>query len=374
MYTRDVEKELMSWMDSREILIIYGARQVGKTTLMEMLASRFNRVLYLNCENSLVFDLLASRDLARIRSYFGDNRIVLLDEAQVISQIGSVLKLIYDSFPEIKLIVSGSSSFDLMSRVSEPLTGRNLRFRLFPLSVRELIAKHQPHKVRERINELLVFGSYPGIVDLSREKKIRKLDELISDYLFKDLLSVENLKDSVILRNLIRLLAFQAGDLVSAHELSLKLGLTIPMVEKYLDLLEKTFVIFSLGAYSTNLRNEIRKSRKYYFFDNGIRNAVIHNFNPVENRDDTGRLWENFCLSERFKLNCLNPQPVNLYFWRTYDGAEIDLIEESGGVLRAFECKWNPSKKARMPFSFRDRYHTEQLTLINPDTMIQFLS
>ncbi len=373
MYIRDLEKELLEWMDSREILIIYGARQVGKTTLMEMLASKLSNVLYLNCEQPVVFDLLTSRDLARIRSFLGARSIIMLDEAQVISNVGAILKLIYDDLPEKKFIVSGSSSFDLMNKVSEPLTGRNIRFRLFPLSVRELVARHQPIKVRERLNELLIFGTYPGIVDLPREKKIRKLEELVSDYLFKDLLSVDNMKDSARLRNLIRLLAFQTGDLVSAHEISNKLGMTIPAVERYLDMLEKTFVIFPLGSYSTNLRNEIRKSRKFFFYDNGIRNAVISQYNPVENRDDMGRLWENFCISERMKINQLKPVPANMYFWRTYDGAEIDLVEESEGLVLAFECKWSRSKKARFPVSFRTHYGTSQQFVINPDNLMQHL-
>jgi predicted AAA+ superfamily ATPase len=374
MYTRDLEKELLKWMDSREILIVYGARQVGKTTLMGMLTSKFRGVLSLNCEQPAVYDLLTGMDLARIRSVFGDNRIIVLDEAQVIGQAGSVLKLIYDAFPEYKLIVTGSSSFNLMNKVSEPLTGRNIRFRLFPLSVSEMILKNQPIWMLEHLNEILVFGSYPGVIDLPEEKKIRKLEEITSDYLFKDILSFERLKSPPGLRNLIKALALQTGNLVSMHELSVRLGLTIPAVEKYIDLLEKTFVIFSLGAYASNLRNEIRKSRKFYFYDNGIRNAVINDFNQPENRNDMGALWENFCISERLKTNHLKIPPVNMFFWRTYDGAEIDLVEETNGRITAFECKWNSKKIASIPASFKSQYRTDQIIMLNPENFLQHLT
>ena len=373
MYARAIEIDLLKWMDSREILIVYGARQVGKTTLMEMFTSRFGEVLMLNCENPLVFDILISKQMVRIKSLFGNNRIIVLDEAQVVGQIGSVLKLIYDTFPEYKLLVTGSGSFDLMNKISEPLTGRNIKFQLFPLAVKELLSQNQPIWLLEHLNELLVFGSYPGIVDLPVEKKIKKLEEITSDYLFRDVLSFENLKNSAQLRNLLRALALQTGSLVSMHELSIKLGLTIPAVEKYIDLLEKTFVIFSLGAFSTNLRNEIRKSRKFYFYDNGIRNTLISNFSQPENRNDMGSLWENFCISERMKRNQLDAYPVNMFFWRTYDGAEIDLVEESGGQISAYECKWNPRKKIEFPASFKAKYQTDKLCPMNPETFLQYL-
>ena len=373
MYQRDLEVILANWMGSREILIVYGARQVGKTTLAEMLASRYERVAILNCENTVVFDILSSKDLVRIKSLFGESRIIVLDEAQVVAQIGSVLKLIYDSFPEYKLIVTGSSSFDLLNLVAEPLTGRNIKFRLFPLSVKEILAEKQSLWVFEHLNELLVFGSYPGIVDLPADKKIKKLEGLTTDYLFKDLLAYENLKNSGTLRNLIKALALQVGNLVSMHELSIKLGITAPTVEKYIDLLEKTFVIFSLGAFSSNIRNEIKKSRKFYFYDNGIRNAVISNFSQPENRNDMGVLWENFCITERMKLNQLKPGMVNMFFWRTYDGAEIDLVEESDAVLSAFECKWNARKQPGIPVSFLTKYQTDQLHVLNPENFLQYL-
>ncbi|MCX6304207.1 MAG: ATP-binding protein [Bacteroidetes bacterium] len=372
MYRRDLENKLLNWMDFREILIIYGARQVGKTTLVDMFTSKYDHVQILNCENPVIFDILRSKDLVRIKSLFGDDHIIVLDEAQVVGQIGAVLKLIYDTFQEYKLIVTGSSSFDLLNKVAEPLTGRNIKFRLFPLSTKEILTEKNPLWIYEHLKDILVYGLYPGIIDLSPEKKIKKLEELIIDYLFKDLLAYESLKNSGVLRNLIKALALQTGNLVSMHELSIKLGITIPTVEKYIDLLEKTFVIFSLGAFSSNSRNEIRKSRKFYFYDNGIRNAVISNFSAPENRNDMGILWENFCITERMKINHLKPGLVNMFFWRTYDGAEIDLIEETDGHLTAYECKWNAKKQPGIPASFQTKYNTNQLHVLNPENFLQY--
>lgn len=373
MYQRDLENLLSTWMDSREILIVYGARQVGKTTLAKMFTSHYEQVTILNCEHPVVYDILRSNDPVRIKSLFGSNRIIVLDEAQVIGQIGSVLKLIFDTCPEYKLIVTGSSSFGLLNKVAEPLTGRNIKFRLFPLSVREIQAEKQSLWVLEHLDDLLVYGSYPGILDLSQDHKIKKLEELTTDYLFKDILVYENLKSSGVIRNLIKALALQVGNLVSMHELSIKLGISIPVVEKYMDLLEKTFVIFSLTAFSSNARNEIRKSRKFYFYDNGIRNAVINNFSHPENRNDMGILWENFCIVERMKKNQLKNGIVNMFFWRTYDGAEIDLIEESEGKLTAFECKLNTKKQPGIPLSFKTKYQTDQLHVMNPENFLTYL-
>lgn len=373
MYQRDLEQFLSQWMDSREILIVYGARQVGKTTLIEMFMSHYSQVQILNCENPAVYDILMSRDLARIKALFGESHIIVLDEAQVVGPIGSILKLIYDSFPEYKMIATGSSSFDLLNKLAEPLTGRNIKFRLFPLSVREISKEKKTLWILEHLNDLLLFGTYPGVIDLPAEKKTRKLEELTGDYLFKDLLAYENLKNPGVLRNLLKAIALQIGNLTSIHELSIKLGITIPAVEKYVDLLERTFIIFGHTAFTSNARNEIRKSRKFYFYDTGIRNAVIGNFSPPENRNDMGMLWENFCIAERMKLNHLRPEPVSMYFWRTYDGAEIDLVEESNGKLTAFECKWNARKLPVIPTSFKTKYGTDQLHVLNPENFINYL-
>jgi predicted AAA+ superfamily ATPase len=372
IYGRELRKKLSDWFDSREILLVYGARQVGKTTLMHQLTDSMDKVLFLDCESPVVFDVLMSRDLARIRSLFGSDRVIVLDEAQVIPGIGECLKLIYDTCPEYKLLVTGSSSFELSNRVSEPLTGRHLRFQLLPLSASETLTVHQPLWYYENQNNILVYGTYPGIIDLPEEKKFRKLEELTSDYLFKDILAFESLKNAGQLRNLLRALALQTGNLISVRELSVLLGIPVYYVERYIDLLEKSFVIFSLGSFSNNLRNELKKRRKIYFYDNGIRNAVIRQFGHPDDRADKGTLWENYVISERMKMNLLKNYPVNMFFWRTYDGAEIDLVEETNGQLAAYECKWNPAKKPQIPLSFSSKYGITTIHAIHPKNCLQY--
>jgi predicted AAA+ superfamily ATPase len=304
---------------------------------------------------------------------FGGKTIIALDEAQVIGNIGQVLKLIYDEEPEIKMFVTGSSSFELSNKITEPLTGRNIKFRLYPLSVQEIMQQKTWLWIVEHLSEFLIYGSYPGILDLPVEKKKVKLEELTGDYLFKDILVHEGIKQSGTLLKLVRLLAFQVGNLTTINELSLELGISIPTVRKFIDLLEKTFVIFSLPSYSSNLRNEIKKRKKYYFFDLGIRNAVIGNFSSSESRTDTGMLWENFCMIERLKYNQVHNRHASLYFWRTYDGAEIDLIEVMDEQIAAFEFKWNPRKKPSMPLSFAEKHPTATFSVIHPENLNVFL-
>lgn len=279
---------------------------------------------------------------------FQDKIIVALDEAQKVNDIGSVLKLIYDEMPEYKIIASGSSSFDLANQIGEPLTGRNIKFRLYPLSIQEISMTHRWPWLIRNLNEILVFGTYPELVDLSVADKTTKLFELSGDYLYKDILIYNGIKNPSILRKLLKSLALQVGSQVSLNELSKMLQISRPVVERYLDLLEKSFVIFSLNSLSANLRNEIKKSRKYYFYDNGILNALTGNFAVLTNRSDVDALWENFCISERIKYNHYNSRFVNLYFWRTYDGAEIDLVEERNGNYAAFEFKWKLKRNKSM--------------------------
>jgi predicted AAA+ superfamily ATPase len=365
MYTRELETILKKWLDAKEIIILYGARQVGKTTLITQMLSKMNDAVILNCERPEVNDILVSKNPAEIRMLFGDKKIVALDEAQKVTNIGSVLKLIYDdnSFHQ-KIIATGSGSFELANRVSEPLTGRNVKFRLHPLSVPEIVNYNDWLWFRENLEQLLIYGMYPGILGLPLAQKTRKLLDLSSDYLFRDILAYENIKNPSLLRKLLKALALQIGAQVSYHELSLLLGVASLTVEKYIDLLEKSFVIFSISSFSRNLRNEIRKSKKFYFYDLGIRNAIISSFQRLDNRADVGSLWENFCMAERMKYNEIHHPGTNLYFWRTYDGAEIDLVEERDGSLSAFEFKWQSKKSARFPKYFMDTYnpvHTVQI-------------
>ncbi|MCD4747139.1 MAG: ATP-binding protein [Bacteroidales bacterium] len=374
MYPRSLTKNIQSWLEKREILILYGARQVGKTTLLKMLFKYVENSQILNCEIPAVSDTLESKNLYAIKTLFGNKRIIGLDEAQKITNIGSILKLIYDEMPEYKIIATGSSSFDLANRIIEPLTGRNIKFRLYPLSLKEIEEKNNWLWILNNLNNLLVYGTYPGIIDLDVQDKQVKLSELSGDYLYKDILVYEQVKNPTIIRKLLKALALQVGSQVSVNELSNLLGITRQTVKKYLDLLEKSFVIFPLESFSSNLRNEIKKSWKYYFYDNGIMNALSGNFTPVENRLDTGTLWENFCISERIKINSYSKRLINTYFWRTYDGAEIDLVEEKDGKLNALEFKWKQKRKITIPSSFSEKYGVKEMKVITPETLYELIN
>ena len=369
MYKRQMENILRRWLPAREIIILYGARQVGKTTLVRELLKDHTDSLLINCENTTVAPILESRDLRAIKTLFGSTRIVALDEAQTLDNIGAILKTIYDELPEYKVIATGSSSFDLSTKVTEPLTGRNLKFRLYPLSLDELRMKDGWLPVLESLKEFMVYGLYPGVVTMESWQKQKKVTELASDYLFKDLLTFEQVKDSASIRKLLKALALQVGSQVSVNELSNLTGLSRPLIERHLDLLQKCFIIFRLDSFSSNLRNEIKKSSKYYFFDNGIMNALTGNFNPLANRTDAGILWENFVISEFVKQHNNQDIATNLYFWRTYDGAEIDLVIVRNQSLSAFEIKWSKKRKAKLPESFRNKYGVEEFLTINPENL-----
>ncbi len=366
MYKRELEKQIEKCIPKKEVLIIYGTRQVGKTTLINKIFDSNDKAVILNCEIPAIANILESKDLDSIKALFSNNTIVALDEAQKIDEIGSILKLIYDELKQYKIIATGSSSFDLANQIGEPLTGRNVKFIMYPLSLQEISDTNGWLWVLNNLNNLLVFGAYPGIIDLDSDDKKIMLNQLSTDYLYKDILVYEKIKSPSIIRKLLTALALQVGAQVSVNELSNLLKITRNIVELYLDLLEKTFIIFHLVSYSTNLRNEIKKSKKYFFYDNGVLNALIANYSPVSARKDIGALWENFCISERIKFNHYNSHFANLYFWRTYDGAEIDLVEEQNGKIKAFEFKWNIKRKAKLPASFAEKYGVEKLNIITP--------
>lgn len=340
---------------------------MGKSTLINSMLGSGKKINIINCENPFVADILKSRNINDILALFGENYdIIALDEAQDIPEIGKILKLLFDDKRiKYKIIATGSSSFELSNRTGEPLTGRNLKFRLYPLSINEISQKKQWIEMLESISSLLIFGSYPGIIDLPDDEKKKKLLTLSNDYLFKDIYKFEQIRNPEILRKLLKALALQIGDLVSINELANMSGSSTITVERYLDLLEKSFVIFRLGSFSKNLRNELKKSRKYYFYDLGIRNALLNNFVPLEQRTDIGAMWENFCIAEYQKTLEYAEKYSNLYFWRTYDGAKIDLVEERDGKLFAFEFKWNAKKNPSLPKSFSDQYPFEAFTTIN---------
>jgi predicted AAA+ superfamily ATPase len=316
--------------------------------------------------------LLPTATSSRLRQLIGRNRLLIIDEAQRIENIGLVLKLIVDNLPEVKVIASGSSSFDLANRINEPLTGRKLEFLLLPMATGELVEEAGEMTERRALNHRLVFGSYPEII-LQPGKPVELISQLADSYLYKDILTWERVLKPEKLEKLVQALAFQIGSQVSYHEIGQICGLDKQTVERYIALLEKAFIIFRLPSFSRNLRNELKKSRKIYFYDNGIRNAVIKNFSEIELRQDAGSLWENFCLSERMKKISFTRKNCNCWFWRTTAQQEIDYIEQYEGRLHAFEFKFSMKGKARMPVTFKKAYPENSFEVITPENYLEWL-
>jgi len=356
-----------------KVIVIYGARQVGKTTLVKQIISKYGdkKSLYLNCELLSVQQNLSIPEAEKLKNYIGEHKLVILDEAQKISNIGLILKILVDTYPDIQIIATGSSSFDLAEKVSEPLTGRVDRFILYPFSFKEIEQKYNRFEISAKLENIIRFGSYPEIFFLPEKEARFRLEEISSDYLYKDVLLFEGIKKSSVIVNLLQLLALQLGGEVSYQELAAQLGISRLTVQKYIDLLEQSFVIFTLRAFSRNIRKEISKSVKIYFYDLGIRNSLIQNYNAPKLRNDTGALWENLMIIERMKRNAYRQIFANYYFWRTYNQKEIDFIEERGGKLRAFEFKWNQNKK-KIPKEFLDAYKNSEFKLINKDNFWEF--
>jgi uncharacterized protein len=367
MYSRAIEENILNHLNKPEVIVLLGARQTGKSTLLEILSSKTESFKILNCENTAVYNTLAGNNINNIIDLFDSNTYIAFDEAQTVPEIGKLLKLLFDDKSiTAKFIATGSSSLDLSNKTGEPLTGRNINYKLFPFSIAEISFTKGWLHILENYKELLIYGSYPGVVDLNREEKREKLLSLTSDYLFKDIFKFEQLRNPELLRKLLKAIALQIGSQVSLHELSNLLGIAKQTVERYLDLLEKSYVIFKLGSYSSNLRNEIKKSHKYYFYDTGIRNAIINNFANIDDRTDNGAIWENFCVSEIIKSDNNSRKFSNFYFWRTYDGAEIDLIQERDGEINAYEFKWNLKRKPSLPKSFKNAYNVKIYQTISP--------
>lgn len=371
-FERTLKGKIISWLFNRKVIILYGPRQVGKTTLAKNLLNEHPSSLYLNCERPQVWEMIRSSNPERIRSAIGEAKLVVFDEAQKVPEIGQILKLLIDTYPEIQYLATGSSSFELSNELSEPLTGRNIKFIMYPLSISELGEKYDRIQLKEKIEELLVFGSYPDIVSRPLVQKPALLDELTGDYLFRDVLRFDNIRRPDILVNLLKAIALQLSNEVSFRELSNLLKVSVETVQRYLRLLEQSFVLFSLNSFSRNMRNELARSKKYYFYDIGIRNSLIQNYVFPENRIDIGALWENFCIVERLKYNQANDRRVNMYFWRTYQQKEIDLIEESEGKLSAFEFKWGKSN-VYAPKDFLKNYPEATYEVVTPGRLFEFL-
>lgn len=370
MYQRDILKEINQQLKRPEIILIFGARQTGKSTLLDLLARERGNLKILDCEQPVVYDALHEINIPKIKALFDEKEIAALDEAQTVPKIGKILKLLYDDKKnKTRLIATGSSSFELSNKTGEPLTGRNISFKLFPLSIHEISAQKGWQHFLENLDEFLLYGSYPGVVDLSTKEKRGKLLSLSNDYLFKDIFKFEQLRNPDILRKLLKAIALQVGNMVSYQELATLTGVSRQTVVRYLDLLEKSFIIFRLGSFSGNLRNELRKRQKYFFYDTGIRNAIINNFTGMTDRSDAGAIWKNFCVSEVIKADSNNRLFSNFYFWRTYDGAEIDLVKERNGKITAWEFKWNPGRKSKIPTTFAEKYNVTDYKVINPGNL-----
>lgn len=360
-------------LDNR-IIIIYGPRQVGKTTLARLIMENFEgKILQINADDVDYADVLSSRSLNKMRQLIDGYDLVFIDEAQQIPDIGINLKILYDSLPHLKIIVTGSSSFDLANKIQEPLTGRSWIFQLMPISVSELNLQYNRFELNNMLEDSLIFGNYPALLNIeNRELKVNYLQEIVRSYLFKDVLTIGSIKYPPKLRDLVRLLAFQIGSTVSLNELANTLQIARDTVQNYIDLLEKTFVIFRLSGYSRNLRKEIVRQDKIFFYDLGIRNAVIENFAPLSNRNDGGALWENFLIVERMKTQTYRRQGANRYYWRTYTGAELDYVEERDGLVKGFEFKFN-QKIVRAPQSWTETYPDASFETINRDNYLDFL-
>ena len=372
MINRTLQNSVLTRLGDRKVIIIYGARQVGKTTLLKEIFKNKADVMWLNGDENYAKALLDDNNSERLRAIIGKNKYVVIDEAQRVENIGLKLKIIYDNITDVKVVVSGSSSFALANSVNEPLTGRKWEFQLHPFSFEELVNEHGLLKELNLLEQRLLYGSYPEIV-VKSEDAHPLLMQLSSSYLFKDVLEFEQILKSNKLLNLLHALAFQVGSEVSLSELSRLISLDVKTIDKYLTLLEKSFVIFSISSFSRNLRNEIKKGRKIYFVDNGIRNALINQFAPLLNRNDVGLLWENYLISERRKYLSNNNIFKSTFFWRTHSQQEIDYIEEQDGFLATYEFKFNANKKVKERPLFTKTYPNSSFTVVNKENYDQFL-
>lgn len=360
MLTRILTDQIKARLFQGKTIILYGARQTGKTTLVKSIMQQYEQdARYLNCEILSVEQNLREAEPDKLKSYLGGSRLVILDEAQHISDIGKILKLMTDEMPETQILATGSSSLNLRYMTAEPMTGRTIEFLLYPLSILEIKLQGDWFTADAQLERILRLGSYPEIYLSNDDLAKERLDQLASSYLYRDLLRYEGIKKTSVLNDLLISLALQLGSEVSYHELAVKLGINRLTVQKYIDLLEQSYVIFRLRAFSRNLRKELTKSVKIYFYDTGIRNALLQNYNLFDLRQDTGALWENYCIAERMKANSFAGRKVNTYFWRTYDQKEVDYIEEAEGKLTGYEFKYSPDAKIKSASEFKETYNAE---------------
>lgn len=372
---RELEGQIESLFKKNKVILIMGTRRVGKTILAETIKKTYSgETLFLNAEDFDVQELLKNRTAANYKRILGSATLLIIDEAQVLPDIGKILKLMIDSISNLTILATGSSSFDLANKTGDPLTGRQFQLHLYPLSQREISVAETRLETLQNLEERLIFGSYPELFQMTtNQEKSKYLTELTQSYLLKDILAYEGIRQSDKIVKLLRLIAFQAGNEVSYTELAGQLGISKNTVENYLDLLSKVFIIFRIGAYSTNLRKEISKSSKWYFYDNGIRNAIINDFRLLSLRNDVGSLWENYLIGERIKRNTYDEKNVQYFFWRNYNQQEVDLIELENGHLSAYEFKYSPTKKVKLPAAFSSAYPDASFLCISKDNYLDWI-
>ena len=374
MIRRQLQDVIEARMFAGKAIIVIGARQVGKSTLFNMvLEGRKEPALQLNCDEPEVQEMLSAMNTQEFKLLIGQNKILVIDEAQRVENIGMTLKRITDNFPDVQLLVTGSSSFELQNKLNEPLTGRKFEYHLFPLSTGELLNAQGLLSVKQTLESRLIFGSYPDIFNHQEDAK-DLLYNLSNSYLYKDLLNLGSVRRPALLGKLLTALALQATSEVSYNELAQTVGTDNKTVEKYIDLLEKCYIIFKLNGFSRNLRTELKRAKKFYFYDNGIRNAILQNFAPLALRQDVGALWENFFISERIKANQYAGRYVNSYFWRTNQQQEIDYIEECDGQFSLFEMKWNPKRaNTQFPNTFLTAYDVKEKAIVTPENWLEWV-
>lgn len=371
---RTLQAKIEERLAPGKAVLIYGARRVGKTILLKEIFNKIEgKKMLLIGEDMDVQNMLQNRSAHHYRQLFEGMNLLAIDEAQSIPEIGSVIKLIIDEIPHIQVIATGSSSFDLLNKIGEPLVGRASQFLLTPFSIREIAQKQNGMELRQNLENRIVYGSYPEVVGMtSNTMKEEYLRDIVNAYLLKDILAIDGLRNTAKMNRLLQLVAFQIGSEVSYEELGKQLGMHRETVEKYLDLLSKVFVVYKLGAFSRNMRKEVSKAGKWYFYDNGIRNAIIGDFKDANSRMDMGKLWENFFITEKLKDNQNHLLHCQFHFWRTYDQQEIDLIEEKNEVINAYEMKWG-KKLPKAPAGFMKTYTGADFNVVNPDNYLEFL-
>lgn len=362
-------------LEPGKVLVIYGPRRAGKTTLLQSYLENTTWRYKLDSGDNIQTQIrLSSQDFSQILPYAEGLDLLVIDEAQQIPNVGMALKILVDQLPHLRIIATGSSSFDLANKIGEPLTGRKRTITLYPLAQMELGKQWSAYELREKLPEFLLYGTYPAVLSatsISRKREV--LEELVNAYLLKDILTLEQVKGSKFLVDLLKLLALQIGQLVSYQELARQVGLSVVTVQRYMDLFEKTFIVARLGGLSRNMRTEVSRRSKYYFYDVGLRNALVSQFAPLQDRNDVGALWENFLFIERMKRRSYKQEYVGSYFWRTYQGQEIDLVEEVDGTLNAFEFTWSHKKEKRAPLAWRTHYPQAPFTAIHTDNYLPFI-